>query len=162
MRLFLELKEDIKDIQQEFDKFIHVIKKINQIETNVKKCQTECLLINDNIKNLQCQIDEIKNIRNLSMQNLLTSTSKINNLITRQSKVESEVLVNIPETIQDKCSAMKQSIYNDLTKRLNNDIEQSISFSIDSLKQPNNTFHNSIHNYIHKLIYSGQNLAAKN
>ena len=141
VQLFLELKEDMKDIQRKFDEVLHAIKSIDQIEMNVKKCQTECLLINDNIKNLQCQINEIKKDQESLHANLSSSTSKINNLITRQSRIESEALVNIPETIQDQCNAMKQSIYDDLSKRFNSEIEQSLSFSINSLKQPSTTFH---------------------
>ena len=123
------------------DEVLHAIKSIDQIEMNVKKCQTECLLITDNIKNLQCQINEIKKDQESLHANLSSSTSKINDLITRQSRIESEALVNIPETIQDQCNAMKQSIYDDLSKRFNSEIEQSLSFSINSLKQPSTTFH---------------------
>ena len=63
--------------------------------------------------------------------NLSTSTSSINSLITHQSKLEFEVLVSIPVTIQDKCNVMKESIYDDLTKRLSHDLEQSLSFPGD-------------------------------
>lgn len=39
---------------------LHAIKRINQIDMNLTKCQTECLLMNVNINNRQRQINELK------------------------------------------------------------------------------------------------------
>eukprot|EP00112_Aurelia_sp_Birch-Aquarium-sp1_P002994 Seg13340.1 transcript_id=Seg13340.1/GoldUCD/mRNA.D3Y31 product="hypothetical protein" protein_id=Seg13340.1/GoldUCD/D3Y31 len=126
--VIMELKEAMKDIQNKLDKLMPINDKLNNIEKDLKSCKAQCLCLEEDIQEMNGKVTNVLGKEKDHNMQITSNSSKIANLITRQSKIELDIQ-QIPQLTETKLKIIASKIEENITKKLNDEFEKAIKFS---------------------------------